>query len=84
MSALPLFKPIAVCRRCLDRGFVNAREIPDAPNRPGCITAATMFERGVACDCPYGAEFAERQMEWLKPIPEGRTRQQQQVREGGD
>lgn len=72
MAALPLFKSLAPCRRCLDRGFVNARDMPEVFNRPGLIPASAVFEQGLACDCPYGEEFARRQMEWIKPVPEGR------------
>ena len=72
MSAQPIFRPLSTCRRCLDRGFVNAREIPDVTNRPGVMLGKAVMEKGVACDCAYGAKFAALQMEWMKLIPEGK------------
>jgi hypothetical protein len=46
--------------------------MPDVPFRKGVILGKTVMEKGVACDCAYGAEFAARQMEWMKPIPDGK------------
>ena len=58
------------CQKCEGRGFVNVRRFKERTQ--GFLSAKSVLEHGVACDCAAGQWFAEQQMEWNKPVPEGR------------
>ncbi len=61
----------AACLKCGDFGFTGIQ-----PDQPDGWTAGHMYKRGVACSCAAGAQFAELQMEWLKPFRHRETGQE--------
>jgi hypothetical protein len=54
---------VPVCPLCRGYGYTGCAEaqLPDGD------VMAVAFERGTACSCAAGSEFARAQMEWLKP-----------------
>lgn len=51
------------CPLCGNRGYVSC---PSAHAPHGGDFLAIAWERGTACSCPAGAQFAKDQMEWMR------------------
>lgn len=51
----------ALCRKCKGFGFTG-----DIPAVKGGWLARDVFERGVACNCEAGVDFALTQLAWRK------------------
>lgn len=51
------------CPLCRNYGYVNC---PQAILPDGRDLIAVAFEKGTACTCAAGVEFAKNQMEWMR------------------
>lgn len=62
-QTIPITGTVPKCPLCGNRGYVNC---PEAHAPGGGCFIAIAWEKGTACSCPAGAQFAKDQMEWMR------------------